>query len=265
MEATLESVTLTGTRTEMYRAGTGPTLLLLMGAGTGKSAWRAVIERLAPTVHCVAFDNRGAGKASDISEPLTVEQLAGDVAEVIEYLDEGPVHVAGVSLGGMIAMRLAAEHPELVKSLTLHSTAAKLNGRTRDVQELRIALIDAGAPVSALRSIVALWSEGSVGLDFELPRSAEQQTRFNRENYVNHLAAARGHAMTAHELAAITSPTLITVGSDDILTTPADAEHLHRCIGGSTLVTIEGTGHGHYLSDPDMIALLQAGWVHRHE
>jgi len=261
----LQTVTLSKTTTEIYRAGAGPTLLLLMGAGTPKTAWYPVIERLAPTVHCVTFDNRGVGMASDISEPLTIEQLADDAAEMIEYLGGDPVHVAGVSLGGMIAMRLAAGHPDLVKSLTLHSTAARLNGRVRDVQELRIALIDSGAPLDALRHLIALWSEGSAGPDFELPRGTAAPRRFNRENYVNHLAAARDHAMTAQDLASIALPTLITVGSDDILTTPADAAHLHRSIAGSTLVTVEGAGHGHYLSDPDMVAMLQAGWVHRNE
>ena len=264
MDATTQTLELSESSTELYRKGDGPTLLLIMGAGTGKAAWYPIIDLLADEVDCVTFDNRGVGAASDITEPLTIDLLAADAAEVIEQLDEGPVHVGGVSLGGMIAMRLASERPDLVKSLTLHSTAAALDGRVHDVNEFRMSIIDSGAPLSALREFVALWSEGSIGLDFELPSSSVATEAFNRENYFNHMSAARTHAMTTEELVRISAPTLITVGSDDILTTTENAEHLHRSIAGSTLLTVEGAGHGYYISDPNTVAMLQRGWVLRH-
>lgn len=265
MVANQQMVTLSGTTTELFRKGRGPTLLLIQGAGTGKQAWYPIIDLLADTIDCVTFDNRGVGKASDISEPLTIDQLATDAAEVIDYLGQGPIHVGGVSLGGMIAMRLASQRPELVKSLTLHSTAAALDGRVRDVNEFRMAIIDSGADLSVLRTFVALWSEGSGGLDFELPGDSVAPERFDRNNYLMHMNAARTHAMNSEELSAIVCPTLITVGSDDILTTAQNAQHLHRSIPGSTLVTVEDAGHGYYISDPHMVAMLQAGWVLSHD
>jgi len=264
MSATIEMVDLPSTRTEVYRKGEGPTLLLIQGGGTGKRAWYPIIDRICDRVHCVAFDNRGVGKGADIGDSLTIHDLAGDAAELIEWLDEGPVHVAGVSLGGMIAMRLASERPELVKSLTLHSTTAKRNGRGQDAADFRMRILDLGLPVDVLRRYVALWSEGAAGLTWDIPEDVVNTERFDRHNYQMQMEAARSHHMSDEELGRITSPTLITVGSDDILTTPEDAKHLWRSIPGSRLITVQGGGHGYYIDEPDLVAMLQAGWVAQH-
>ncbi|NYE18808.1 alpha/beta fold hydrolase [Microbacterium immunditiarum] len=264
MSATITRVDLPSTRTEIYRKGDGPTLLLIQGGGTGKRAWYPIIDRLADRVNCVAFDNRGVGHGADIGDSLTIHDLAGDAAELIEWLGEGPVHVAGVSLGGMIAMRLASERPDLVKSLTLHSTSAQRNGRGQDAADFRMRILDLELPVDMLRRYVALWSEGSAGLTWDIPEDVVNTERFDPHNYRMQLGAVRGHHMSAEELGRITSPTLITVGSDDILTTPEDAKHLWRSIPDARLVTVEGGGHGYYIADPDLVALLQAGWVAQH-
>lgn len=265
MDATLEMVSLPSTTTEVYRKGTGPTLLLIQGGGTGKQAWYPIIDRLADRLDCVSFDNRGVGKASDVGASLTIGDLAGDAADLIESLGQGAIHVAGVSLGGMIAMRLASERPDLVKSLTLHSTTAKRNGRGQDAADFRAKILDLGLPIDVLRRYVALWSEGSVGLDWEIPGDVVNRDRFSRHNYAMQMDAARSHHMSLEELRRITAPTLITVGSDDILTTPENAKHLNRSIAGSKLITVQGGGHGYYIAEPDVVAMLQAGWVLRHQ
>jgi 3-oxoadipate enol-lactonase len=264
MDAITELVDLRSTSTEIYRKGEGPTLLLIQGGGTGKQAWYPIIDRISDRIHCVAFDNRGVGKGADIGDSLSIHDLAADAAEVIEWLDEGPVHVAGVSLGGMIAMRLASERPELVRSLALHSTTAKRNGRGQDAADFRTRILDLDLPLDVLRRYVALWSEGASGLDWEIPSDVVNVERFNKHNYLMQLSAAQGHFMSTDDLARITSPTLITVGSDDMLTTPEDSKHLWRSIPDAKLVTIEGGGHGVYIAQPDLVGTLQAAWVAQH-
>lgn len=70
--------------------------------------------------------------------------------------------------------------------------------------------------------------------------------------------------MTDEELAKITAPTLITVGSADILTTPDHARDLYRGITDSELVIVEDGGHAYYSEDPGTFASLQLGWTLRH-
>ncbi|MFT4028809.1 MAG: alpha/beta hydrolase [Protaetiibacter sp.] len=262
MHATTEMVTLPSTTTEVYTKGEGPTLLLIQGAGAAKEAWFPIIDRIADRVRCITFDNRGVGKASDAPENLTIEDLARDAADLIEHLG-GPVHVAGVSLGGMTAMRLASTRPDLVTSLTLHSTTAKRHGRGEDASAFRLRLLELDLPVDVLRRFVILFAEGQAGLNWEIPTAVVNSERFVKQNFIAHMHAATHHNMTVEDLARITAPTLITVGSDDISTTPENAKHLWRSIPGSRLVTIEGGGHGVYISEPDLVASLTAGWVLR--
>ena len=250
--------------TEVREAGDGPTLVLIQGGGTGKSAWNAAVERLAPRIHCVAFDNRGVGGASPVQdENLTIADLARDAAAVIEALDEGPVHVAGVSLGGFIAMRLAAMRPDLVRTLTLHATAAKLDQRTIDQGHFRAQLIDLELPNTGglIRSYLRAWAAGSRGLLAELPGDVVSHSEFSRQNYLGHLAAIRGHDMTAEELATIQAPTLITAGAEDILCSLENARFMQRNIPNSQLVILERAGHVYYFEEPELTAALQEGWI----
>lgn len=266
MDATVELVSFPAFTTEVRRQGEGPTLLLIQGGGTGKSAWNALVEQLAPRVTCVTYDNRGVGRASDVGDSLSVEDLARDAAEVITGLGEGPVHVCGVSMGGFIAMKLAAMRPDLVLTLGLHATAARLDPRTIATGAFRLQLIDLGLPDTPelIRSFLRIWAAGSSGLLAELPRDVVNHGKFSRHNYVGHLEAIRNHDMAPAELASITCPTLVTAGAEDILATPENARFLHRSIPGSKLVTINGAGHVYYFEDPELTAALQGGWIAQH-
>ncbi|MBF0673358.1 MAG: alpha/beta hydrolase [Salinibacterium sp.] len=258
-----EMVTLPSTQTEVYSAGEGPTLLLIQGAGAAKEAWMPIIQRISDRVSCVTFDNRGVGKAPDAPTNLTIEDLARDAADLIEHIG-GPVHVAGVSLGGMTAMRLAQMRPDLVTSLTLHSTTAKRHGRGEDASAFRLRLLELDLPVDVLRRFVFLFAEGQSGLTWDIPAEVVNSEKFVKDNFIAHMHAASKHHMTVEDLQGITAPTLITVGSDDISTTPDNAKHLWRNIPNARLVTIEGGGHGMYISEPDLVATLTEGWVRRH-
>lgn len=267
MDAASEIVETPSFTTEIVRKGSGPTLLLIMGGGTGKGAWNALVDELAPRVSCVTYDNRGTGAASDVGDSLSVEDLARDAAALIEALGEGAVHVCGVSMGGFIAMRLAAMRPDLVLTLTLHATAAKLDERTVQTGKFRLQLLESGlddAP-EYIRGFLRLWAAGSDGLQAPLPADVVNHAgSFSKHNYLGHVGAIWGHNMSERDLESITAPTLITAGAQDIMTTPDNARHLHRSIPGSRLVTIDGAGHVYYFEDPVLTAALQSGWIAQH-
>lgn len=267
MHTVTEIVSTPSFTTEVVRKGAGPTLVMIMGGGTGKAAWNALVEELAPRVHCVTYDNRGTGAASDVGEDLTIEHLAQDAAELIEALGEGAVHVCGVSMGGFIAMRLAASRPDLVRTLTLHATSAKLDERTVETGRFRVQLLESGlaeAPKLVRRFLRAI-AASSEGMQTQLPRDVVSHAgEFSMRNYLGHMHAIWGHDMSPEDLASITAPTLITAGAEDIMTPLDNARHLHRSIPGSRLVTVDGAGHVYYFEDPVLTASLQAGWIAQH-
>ncbi len=260
----IETVELPSFTTQVARAGSGPTLVLIQGLGTDHRAWNPIVEHLAPYVHCVSFDNRGVGNASPVGATTTIEDLADDAAALIASLGEGPVHVAGVSLGGGIAMRVASRHPHLVRSLSLHSTAARPDPRLLAMLEFRGSLLEKGVAGDFLRSFVAMWAWSPEGMSLAaLPEGSTEIDSLELEEYAQHLRVAREQWMTDEELAKITAPTLITVGSEDILTTPRHAQDLYRGIAGAELVTVEDGGHAYYSENPGLFASLQLGWVLR--
>jgi 3-oxoadipate enol-lactonase len=103
-----------------YRVlGMGPAVLLVNGTGGGDGHWGDLIERLARSRTVVTLDYSGAGETTDDGAPLDLPTLARQVAAVAEAVGAPHVDLVGHSLGAAIATVLAAERPELVRTLTL--------------------------------------------------------------------------------------------------------------------------------------------------
>ena len=110
---------------EIYHevAGDGPPVLLI--SGTGADLRNVPHERHPLTRHFEvhAYDQRGLGQSSKPDEPYTMADYADDAAGLLGALGVGPVHVVGVSFGGMVAQHLALRHPAVVDRLVLMCTS----------------------------------------------------------------------------------------------------------------------------------------------
>jgi 3-oxoadipate enol-lactonase len=100
-------------------AGQGEPVLLIHGLGSARHDWDPQMAELSTRYRVISYDVRGHGDSSKPRGPYSVAQLGEDAAALIRELDLGPVHVVGLSLGGMIAFQLAVDEPELVRSLTI--------------------------------------------------------------------------------------------------------------------------------------------------
>ena len=100
-------------------AGEGEPLLLMHGLGSCTADWAPQIERFRHDYRVIAFDLRGHGRSSKPREGYSIPRFAKDTAALLDALGTGPVHVAGISLGGMVAFQLAVDAPERVKSMTI--------------------------------------------------------------------------------------------------------------------------------------------------
>jgi 3-oxoadipate enol-lactonase len=105
------------------RRGTGRPLVLLHPIGVDRSWWDEYVEHWAASYDVVAIDIRGHGGSSLVTAPITLADHATDVAAVLRHERLTGATLIGVSMGGMIAQRVAIQFPELVGALILCGTA----------------------------------------------------------------------------------------------------------------------------------------------
>jgi pimeloyl-ACP methyl ester carboxylesterase len=254
---------------ETFGADSEPPLLLIMGLGTQMIAWPdEFCELLAGEgFHVVRFDNRDCGRSTHVEgRPPTVTQLlrrrvepvqytlsdmAQDAAGLLQKLGLAPAHVVGASMGGMIAQTLAAERPELVRSLVsiMSSTGSRRSGQPAFSiyrHLLARAPRDRDAFIDYLVTVSA--AIGSRGLPRDLDRVSDLAGRtFDRgvdpAGTGRQLAAILALGNRTAQLGSIASPTLVIHGSDDRMVNTSGGRATAQAIPGASLAIIEGMGH----------------------
>lgn len=217
-----------------------PALLLLHSLGASAEVWDAQAAALAASFRVIRPDMRGHGLTTVTPGPYRIEELARDALAVLDALGVNQAHVAGLSIGGLLAQSVAAQAPARVASLILCDTALAIPPPEswRD----RAATVRASGVAAIADAVMARWvtpayagEPGAQGLRAMLMRTAP-------EGY-----AASAEAIAAADLTASTSalrvPALVLVGERDESTPPSSAEALHRAIAGSSLEVIGGAAH----------------------
>ena len=99
--------------------GAGQPVLLIHGLGSSTRDWDLQVPALAARFKVITFDVRGHARSEKPKQRYSVKLFADDTAALIRALDIAPVHVIGISMGGMIAFQLAVDSPGLVRSLVI--------------------------------------------------------------------------------------------------------------------------------------------------
>jgi pimeloyl-ACP methyl ester carboxylesterase len=124
-----------GCRIAYSIAGTGPAVLFIQGVGVQGGGWRPQSDALSNGYTCLSFDNRGMGRSQPVGANITVAQMADDARAVLDAEQITSAHVVGHSLGGLVALQLALDARDRVRSLSLlctftgHKTVAPLTPR----------------------------------------------------------------------------------------------------------------------------------------
>lgn len=122
-------------------AGEGPPLVLLHGWGyPGLATWYRAVPTLAESNRVVLVDLRNHGRSDHIRGSFTIEDVADEVAAVLDRLQIGDAVVAGYSMGGMVAQAMAHRHPRTTRRVVLAATAARPIGRYRIAHRAAMAV-----------------------------------------------------------------------------------------------------------------------------
>lgn len=119
----MPTATVNGVRLFYDLTGDGPPLVLVHGSWGDGAAWDPVAPALAQRFRVLTYDRRGHSRSERPPTQGSAEEDSDDLAALIEHLDLTPTHVAGVSSGAALALRLAARRPELVRSVAAHEPA----------------------------------------------------------------------------------------------------------------------------------------------
>jgi (E)-2-((N-methylformamido)methylene)succinate hydrolase len=237
--------------------GAGAPVLLIHGVGARMDARDGVVAALEGRFTTIRFDLRGHGESSKPPGPYSAALLAEDVRALLDHLGIDRCHVAGHSLGAMVALRLALDVPDRVERLALLSAAA---GRTEEERRRvleRLAIVQDGIPGEHFRRSLARWFSDEFRRDN--PELLERYAARNMENDPRAYAAAyRVLATTdlADEVARIRVPTLIVTGEGDIGSNPRMARLLHARIPGSQLEILPRLQHAILTEAPTTVARL---------
>lgn len=230
----------------------------------------AQVATLCSRYRCISWDHRGQGQ-SDVpnTRAISIEDCYTDAVALIEQLGVAPVHVVGLSMGGFVAMRLAARRPDLVRSCVLLETSADAEP-TENVPRYRT--LNRVAKWLGLRMVTSKVMPIMFGTTFltDPARAAErdvwrERLSRNRRDIWRAVNGVIEREPIMAELGSITAPTLIMVGDEDVATVPLKAERIHAAIRGSRLVRIPHAGHSSSVEQPVHVTAAIESWVGRVE
>lgn len=228
--------------------GSGPPVLLIMGAMWSSRMWFRIADGLAPHHRVVMFDNRGIGQSSTPRAPYTLDDIATDALAVMDAAGIPAAHVYGCSLGGAIAQAVTLRDPRRVRSLVLACTASHIFPRKgKTLRRIAFHL--------PMHMAIRLARKGLYG-PLALPqRIAEDLQVLKGEKYnppgLRMQAEATETFDVRSRLHEITAPTLILHGDQDRAVDLRLGQELAAGIHGAHLEVLPGVGHSFITEVPD--------------
>jgi 3-oxoadipate enol-lactonase len=220
----------------------GPVVVLGSSLGTTGALWEPQMPALESRLRVVRYDHRGHGGSPAPPGPYTIEELGGDVLDLLDRLGLERVWLGGLSLGGMVAMWVAAAAPHRVQRLALLCTSAHL-GPPEAWQE-RIAAVRAGGMSAIADSILDRWYTPAFRATSPDVVSSTRAMLVDTpaDGYVGCCAAIQ-HMDLRPVLDRITAHTLVIAGGDDPATPPEHAALIAAGIPGARLEIVPGAAH----------------------
>jgi pimeloyl-ACP methyl ester carboxylesterase len=236
--------------------GDGAPLMLIAGLASDSQSWFPALDNLARGCRVIAPDNRWVGRTRQPDEPVSISRMADDCLALADQLGLPTVSLLGHSMGGFVALECAARFPDRVDRLILAATSASASKRNTALLADWATAWESGLDRAAWFRGVFYWIftprffENEAGVREAVRLAVEYpypQTDAGFRRQVEAIAAYDGW----ERLSAITVPTLVLAGREDLLFPPGECARLAAAIAGARLEVIEGAAHSIHLEQPE--------------
>ena len=217
--------------------GGGDPIVLLHGGLADNSTWAAQFSGLSLHRRVVAPERQAQGHTPDRPGPLTYRGMTEQTVGFLTALDLGPVDLLGWSDGGMVGTLIAAEHPDLVRTLTVTGSGFSSGGYVPGAMEALVALTPEDDDMVMFEALYAQASPDGPEHFAEVWKKVRAMWAepFDWRAHVERIAA----------------PTLVIVGDDDYITV-AHAEEFSRLVEHGELAVVPGASHLVPMEKPDL-------------
>lgn len=247
------------TAVQVHHVETGPAdapaVLLAGSLGSTVEMWEPQVAVLAERFRVVRFDTRGHGRSPVPDGPYALDDLVDDVVDLLDRLGLDRVHVVGLSLGGITAMRLAAREPQRVDRLALLCTSSRFP--SPQAWHDRAAAVRAGGTASIASAVVERWF--TAGLRSREPEVVARWEAMigatSDEGYASCCTLLADMDLT-DDLPRIVAPTLVVAAAEDPATPPDQLRTIAAAVPGARLEVVGAAAHLVNLEQPDVVNAL---------
>jgi 3-oxoadipate enol-lactonase len=230
----------------------GPWLVLSHSLGCDVSMWEPQLPALTGRYRVLRYDTRGHGRSAAGLAPYTLDELADDVAQLMDHLGIAQATWVGFSMGGMIGQTFALKYPERVLALVLADTTSQHGATPQSVWDERIRVARAHGVQPLVQPAIGRWFTAAF-------REAQPAIVEGVANVIASTSvegwtgccAAIASVHTTGELHRIHCPALVIVGEHDIGTPLAASLEMHRHLPNSTLAVIADAAHMTCIEQPE--------------
>lgn len=267
----MPDVAINGATLHYAQEGAGEPLLLIPGLGMDHTYYKFGIPLLARHFTVYAVDPHGIGQSTKSPPPYSVEGWAEDFAVFIDKLGHGPIHVLGSSLGGAMALALAARHPDKLRSLIVVGGFSELDRATELNFRLRLRLIERLGLSDEVADYMGLWTLTRRFINSDAGLAVMRTNQANIRNNSAELYRAfvesllrwgrcqpdqKNEPKFTTELAAIRAPTLVVSSDNDHLIPPELSQLIADKVAGARLAVLPGAGHIPFMEQPEQVSAL---------
>lgn len=229
-----------------YGDDNGLPVVFIHGFPFNSKMWTPQISAIPSKYRAVTYDVRGHGESDFGDGQYLIEFFVDDLIGLLDYLKIERVVLTGLSMGGYIALRTIEKHPERICGLVLSNTKSSPDNNDAKVKRARQIKIVKNSSITRFADdfLSAIFAESSFT---RIPSVVEMIKdiiiKTSPLGVASTLIALAARTDTTGLLGQIKVPTLILVGEEDILTTPTDAEELHKRIPNSKLEVLPNAAH----------------------
>ena len=229
------------------------TLVLVHEMGGSLESWDGIAPRFADSRRVLRYDTRGAGMSQKVRGELAIDTMADDLAALLDNIGiAGKVALAGIAVGGAIALHFAARYPERASAVAVGSPATGVAPDRRAAFLERVAKVEAAGMAFAV--VDSMLNGYAPELRGEIRRFERFRARWLGNDPASYATISRMLAGTEmqDELAGLRCPVLVIGGSLDRVRPPPMAEAVAKAIPGARYVEVR-TGHYMAVQTPDLI------------